>query len=578
MKLLSLVLSLLAAHGASADRPRLSRLGLPGMKKGTFSDDVAALVASATFGQSMGYCGDASGGPDGTYADSSTAPTFGWGTFRQILDHNNPDLGTFSQRFWYTTQYWAGPGAPVILATPGEQPGDGWNDTYLTNQRITGYFADHVEGAVVILEHRYYGESSPYDELNVKHLEFLTVDQAMRDLTYFAENWVPPFDTSGKSSPAHAPWVLVGGSYSGALTGWLANLAAQQPEATNHTSPFWAYYATSGVVELFANMWQYFDVVQQATVANCSTDQIHVMDYIDSILINGTSQDKASLKAMFMLDDLEDGDFVYALALGPSTFQDLQFYSNSLENGSYYQQFCDYLENMWPDSGNALPGPDGVGVEKALDGFVNWITTQILPGFCQDYGFDVDLYDTNCFQYLNATGSMNLDLSPDNDDRQWWWLLCNNPLGWFATVEPAGRPSIVSRLLNMDYYLQVCTAQFPDSAGSFGLKLGRRPEEINSRTGGWLVPPERTPRLVYTNGELDPWRPTTVSSPWRPDGPLKSSKNVPVYLIPGATHVSDVLAENWNINQDVKDVVDAETAHIVQWVAEFYQEKGIQRP
>lgn len=42
-------------------------------------------------------------------------------------------------------------------------------------------------------------------------------------------------------------------------------------------------------------------------------------------------------------------------------------------------------QNMWPDSGNALPGEEGVGVAKALEGYANWISTQILPGreFCQ---------------------------------------------------------------------------------------------------------------------------------------------------------------------------------------------------
>jgi hypothetical protein len=35
------------------------------------------------------------------------------GTFQQYLDHDHPELGTFSQRYWYNDQYWSGPGAPV---------------------------------------------------------------------------------------------------------------------------------------------------------------------------------------------------------------------------------------------------------------------------------------------------------------------------------------------------------------------------------------------------------------------------------------------------------------------------------
>lgn len=51
-------------------------------------------------------------------------PINGWGEFDQLIDHNNPQLGTFKQRFWYGTQYWNGTGSPIILMNPGEQPAD----------------------------------------------------------------------------------------------------------------------------------------------------------------------------------------------------------------------------------------------------------------------------------------------------------------------------------------------------------------------------------------------------------------------------------------------------------------------
>jgi len=37
-------------------------------------------------------------------------------TFDQLIDHNNPSLGTFKQRYWYSTEYWNATlnGAPVI--------------------------------------------------------------------------------------------------------------------------------------------------------------------------------------------------------------------------------------------------------------------------------------------------------------------------------------------------------------------------------------------------------------------------------------------------------------------------------
>jgi hypothetical protein len=226
--------------------------------------------------------------------------TYGWGTFDQLLDHSNPSLGTFKQRYWYGNQFWKGPGSPIIALTPGEQDAAGFNVTYTQADRLTGLFAKEVGGAVVVIEHRYWGQSSPFDVLSAANLQYLTLDNAIHDITYFANNWLPPFDKSNKSHPSVAPWVYSGGSYSGALAGWIATVAP---------GTFWVYHGTSAVVEAIGNFWTYFEPVQQATPQNCSTDQNLVIDYIDGVLLNGTPEKKAALKHKFMLDGLDDADF-----------------------------------------------------------------------------------------------------------------------------------------------------------------------------------------------------------------------------------------------------------------------------
>ncbi|KIH92084.1 serine-type peptidase [Sporothrix brasiliensis 5110] len=559
----------------------------PGLIKGTFSPGVSDKVAAASHGRSKGYCGpdpgtpNGGGGGGGHGGSTPPAPTFGWGTFNQPIDHNSPHLGTFSQRFWYSTEFWKGPGSPIVLTCPGEQSGTDWNATYLSNQRITGYFGEAVGGAVVILEHRYWGESSPYEQLTVKNLKYLTVDQALRDFTYFANNWVPPFDTSGKSKPTKAPWVLAGGSYAGALAGWEANLAAGQPEAKDHTSPFWAYYATSGVVEAIGDFWQYFEVVRQATPQNCSIDLTNVASYIDNVLQHGTNAQKLALKTSFKLQDLTDGDFARTISIGPLLLQSTQFFSTPLYGSSPYYQFCDYIENVWDGSGNPVPGKSGVGVTKALAGYAKWTIDYLLPDFCDVYGYDdfQGTYNTECLRFTNASSSMYLDITPGNFvGRQYWWLLCNNPLAWFQTAAPVGQPTIVSRQLDYNYFLEICNAQFPAMAGGFGLEHGTTIAGFNGYTGGWSVPPSRTPRIIYTNGEVDPWRAASVSSSQRPGGPLASSANVPVTVVQGGSHCSDAYAENWAVNPGVKAIVDAEAATMLRWTNEFYSIKHITKP
>jgi len=87
---------------------------------------------------------------------------------------------------------------------------------------------------------RYWGESSPYDELNAETLQYLTLNNAIADFVNIAKTIDLPFDTNHSSNADKAPWVLSGGSYSGAIAAW-----------TESTSPgtFWAYHASSAPVE-----------------------------------------------------------------------------------------------------------------------------------------------------------------------------------------------------------------------------------------------------------------------------------------------------------------------------------------
>lgn len=66
----------------------------------------------------------------------------------------------------------------------------------------------------------------------------------MEDLIYFAENAYLPFDAKNGSSAKDAPWVLIGGSYSGALAAWIEAL---------RPGTFWAYHATSAPVQAIGN-------------------------------------------------------------------------------------------------------------------------------------------------------------------------------------------------------------------------------------------------------------------------------------------------------------------------------------
>jgi hypothetical protein len=51
---------------------------------------------------------------------------------------------------------------------------------------------------------RYWGESSPYDDLTTENLQYLTLKNSIADLTYFAKNVDLPFDTNSSSNAQNA--------------------------------------------------------------------------------------------------------------------------------------------------------------------------------------------------------------------------------------------------------------------------------------------------------------------------------------------------------------------------------------
>jgi hypothetical protein len=60
-----------------------------------------------------------------------------------------------------------------------------------------------------------------------------------------------------------------------------------------------------------------------------------------------------------------------------------------------------------------------------------------------------------------------------------------------------------------------------------------------------------------------------VSSEFRPGGPLESTKEAPLQIIPGGFHCSDLRLRNGLVNAGVQKVIDNEVSQIVKWVGEW---------
>lgn len=75
--------------------------------------------------------------------------------------------------------------------------------------------AQQQTGATVVLEHRFFGLSNPYNNLSEDSFKVHTVQQAIDDLAYFAQNVQLPMPYANETTANRTPWILIGGSYSG---------------------------------------------------------------------------------------------------------------------------------------------------------------------------------------------------------------------------------------------------------------------------------------------------------------------------------------------------------------------------
>ncbi|OAR01670.1 hypothetical protein LLEC1_03981 [Akanthomyces lecanii] len=455
--------------------------------------------------------------------------------FDQLIDHSRPELGTFKQRYYYSTDYWQGPGSPISMEAPSESPLE-LEDVHLTNKTMAGLIAQSLRGAAVILEHRFYGSSRPRQQAaqDTEYLQPLTLENSIGDLVYFARNAKLPFDPERGSRPDK-----------GAMDA-LRLLVRGRAVGVDRED------CACAVVEARSSLWQYFEVIEEAMPRNCSADWKRVMAHIDEVLMHGSASDKGQLKQKMGVENYTDMTTAEFATQWLGTWQDQQYGSGYSE----FFQMCDYLEacrNQLPEEYEPAPGPDSIGLEKALGGY---------------------------FRGLQGLDEVAIHGGPVLESEflyPWSWQLCNEPFEWWPTERP-GRPLHVTTGYDTETSLRqaVCIDAFPD-VGKYkvGVKMGRNEHAVNRLTSGWRN--HNATRLVWVNADLDPWLYATVSSPDRPGGPLQSTEDAPVYMLRGGSHCNDFPTQNAAVNEDARIMFDGVATNMKRWATEFYKQHNVTR-
>ncbi|XP_029188961.2 dipeptidyl peptidase 2-like [Acropora millepora] len=134
--------------------------------------------------------------------------------FEQRVDHFNfVQALTYKQRYIYTEQYWDKKG-PIFFYT-GNEGGitDFWN-----NSGFVFEAAEKFNALVIFGEHRYYGESLPFgpdESFQDDKIGYLTIEQALADYAVLLTELKTLFQATGSKV------VAFGGSYGGMLSAYM---------------------------------------------------------------------------------------------------------------------------------------------------------------------------------------------------------------------------------------------------------------------------------------------------------------------------------------------------------------------
>ncbi|KAI4327698.1 hypothetical protein L6164_020127 [Bauhinia variegata] len=362
--------------------------------------------------------------------------------FNQTLDHFSPyDHRQFRQRYYEFLDFFRVPDGPIFIVICGESSCNGIANDYIS------VLAKKFGAAVVSLEHRYYGKSSPFKSLTTENLRYLSSKQALFDLATFRQYYQDSLNVRFNRTKTENPWFVFGISYPGALSAWFR---LKFPHLTCGS------LASSAVVLAVYNYTEFDQQVGESAGAECKAALQETTRLIDQRL----EIDGKAVKALFNASELEiDGDFEYLLA--DATVIAFQ-YGNP-------DKVCKPL----------------LEAKKAGEDLVDAFAKYVRDYYLGSFGVDVQTYNQ---EYLKNTA-----VNKDSSTRLWWFQVCTE-VAYFQ-VAPSN-DSVRSPKVDTRYHLDLCKNVFGE---------GVYPDvtATNIYYGGTKIAGSK---IIFTNGSQDPWR------------------------------------------------------------------------
>jgi len=425
--------------------------------------------------------------------------------FTQELDHNNVrNARTWKQRYWVSWEFFKH-GGPVFIMIGGEGEE---NPAWLKAGALAEY-AKQYGAAMFILEHRYYGHSRPTEDLSVKNLVWLSSHQALADLAVFIEAMNAQHRLTG-------PWVSLGGSYPGSLSGWLR---LKYPHLVAGS------VASSGPVFAKPDFYEYLEVVDAALKhenSDCSdalSTAVGKLMFLTSHRV-GWSMLTKMFKLCKPFDGKDEANIATLVETLIGNIETVVQYNKDKGNKST-NKVCEIMDNRT------------AGSELQQFAEVNSLSLKMADAICLDADYENKVTMLRKTTYEDPTSRVPGDVG----NRPWFYQTCTE-FGWYQSSSQKGHP--FGKAFPVDFFVKMCSDVF---GPKFNFDLLKRGIDITNTEYGSLN--ISVTNVVFVHGSLDPWHTLGVTE--------DVSKDAPVIIIEGTSHCANLYPAAEDDPQGLKD-------------------------
>lgn len=416
--------------------------------------------------------------------------------FVQRQDHfDTTNTVQWQQRYFVNDTFFdVKMGGPVFVCVGGEGPPldssvvvDGG-----LHCAIMVHLAQALKGLIVAVEHRYYGISYPTPDFSTANMRFLTSQQALADLAAIHDFLVDEY-----SLTAANPFLSFGGSYPGMMASWFH---------LKYPDKVFAAVASSAPVYAQVNFQGYNDVVAASLSKEvvggspaCLSAVQEAFAAIGVQLLTGSAA-RRLLEAQFNVCD-------------PTT--------NPLDSIDNQNEFVQGLSGLFPVQGND-PSCTSPLCNIALV-CAAMLNTSVGDPVASLAAMAAAEFGPQCLNVSHANTIASLtDTSLEGGvGRIWFWETCNE-FAFYQTCDPGSDCPFTTmpHLNSLEANEVLCQIAFNITPAQIDTNVAA----TNEFYGG-LTP--NTTRLLFVNGEIDPWHFLSVNV---------SRPGVPSLWVPGASH------------------------------------------